>query len=98
MKTLAITAAIIAAIATPSMLLAADAGTTASTVACRAAGASETSNATLSTTALICHKVDMEKMQAAIAKLRAMEDKMDDGMREQVEILERMLTEAATYS
>ena len=98
MKTLAVTAAIIAAIASPSLLLAADAGATASTVACRAAAPSETSNATLGSTALICHKVDMEKMKAAIAKLRAMEDKMDDAMRAQVEMLERMLTEAETYS
>jgi hypothetical protein len=98
MKNLAITAAIIAAIAAPSMLLAADAGATTSTIACRSAAAGETSNATLGSTALICHKVDMKKMMAAIAKLRAMEDKMDDAMRAQVDMLERMLTEAETYS
>jgi hypothetical protein len=98
MKTLAITAAIIAAIATPSMLLAANDGTTASTVACRAAVAGETSNGTLGSTALICHKIDMQKMQDAITKLRAMEDKMDDAMREQVELLERMITAAPEYS
>jgi hypothetical protein len=98
MKTLTITAAVIAALATPSMLLATDAGATASTLACRAAVAGETSNGTLGATALICHKIDMQRMQATIEKLRAMEDKMDDAMREQVELLERMITAAPEYS
>jgi hypothetical protein len=94
MKTLAITAALIAAIAVPSMLLAADNGTTTNALVCRAAGATDTPNATMGSTGLVCRKIDMPKMQAAISKVRAVLDQMDPAYRAEVQQLLDMETQA----
>jgi hypothetical protein len=77
MKTLAITAAIIAALAAPTMLLAADGGSKAATLACRPAAAGETANATQGSTSLVCHAFDAAKMLSMMDKIKAMGDQTD---------------------
>jgi hypothetical protein len=102
MKTLTITAAVIAALAVPTMLLAADpSSTTTAWLVCRPAAPSETSNATSNatsgSTALLCRTIDIERIKAAVTKLKAMEDKMDQPTRAQVDGVEKMITEGTTY-
>jgi hypothetical protein len=97
MKTLTITAAIIATLAVPSMLPAADEISTTGSVVCRAAGPNDISNATLGGTALVCRKIDMKHIKTAIAKLQSMEDRMDQATRHQVDALEKMITEDSYY-
>ena len=98
MKTLTITAAIIAALAVPSMLPAADQSSTTVPLVCRPAGPSEVSNATSGSTALLCHKIDMEHIKAAITKPQEVEGRMDQATRDQVEALEKKMTKGETYS
>jgi hypothetical protein len=94
---LVITAAIAAFAAMPSILLAAD--DTAMkpamkpTYICHAAAASATPNAMMGSTGMMCTKVDTAKMDATVSKVHAMEGNMDAPTREQVEKLERMITE-----
>jgi hypothetical protein len=97
MKTLTITAAIIAALALPAMLAAENQSSTTTTVACRLAGPNETSNASLGTTPLRCHKIDMEHIKGAITKLQGMEPRMHQDERAQVEALEKMITQGTLY-
>jgi hypothetical protein len=87
MKTLAITAAIIAAIAAPSLSLAADDTVKMTTIVCRPATAGETPNATMGGTVLTCHKVNMTKIKSAITKIRANEAKTDADYRAAVEMV-----------
>jgi hypothetical protein len=78
MKKFAITAAIIAAIASPTMLLAADSGAKQpATLACRPAAAGETANATQGSTGLVCHTFDAAKMLNMMDKIKAMGDQTD---------------------
>ena len=77
MKKFAITAAIIAAIASPTMLLAADSGAKPATLACRPAAAGETANATQGGTGLVCHAFDAAKMLNMMDKIKAMGDQTD---------------------
>jgi hypothetical protein len=97
MKTLILTAAIVAALAAPSMLPAADQSSTVGAVACRAARPNEISNASLGTTPLRCHKIDMVHIKGAITKLKGMEPRMDQDERAQVEALEKMITQGTLY-
>jgi|GEM_PF-5598152 hypothetical protein len=95
MKKLILAAAIAAAIATPSMSFAADSSTAAAPkpmYLCHTSGASEKSNSMMGTTHLTCATVDVVKMRAAVANMRAMEDKMDASTKAQVEALEKMIT------
>jgi folate-binding Fe-S cluster repair protein YgfZ len=93
MKTLVMSAAIAAAIVMPSMLLAADGSAPKPMFVCHAAAASDTPNATMGSTGLMCSKVDGAKMKATLTKVHAMEDKMDAPTRAEVEQLERMITQ-----
>jgi hypothetical protein len=96
MKNLIMTAIIAAAIATPSMLLAADSNVTNTQVPpapmylCHTSGTSETPNSTMGTTHLTCATVDVVKMRTAIKSLRAMQ--MDASTKAQVDALEKMIT------
>jgi hypothetical protein len=97
MKTLTITAAIIVALAAPTLLPAADQSATVGAVACRPAGPNETSNASLGTAPLRCHTIDMVHIKGAITRLKGMEPRMDQDERAQVEALEKMITEGTLY-
>jgi len=96
MKKLVMTAAIAAAIVTPSMIFAADSSMMAASAKpmylCHTSGASEKTNSMMGTTHLTCATVDVVKMRAAVANMRAMEDKMDASTKAQVEALEKMIT------
>jgi hypothetical protein len=95
MKKLVMTAAIAAAFASPSMVFAADNSMSAAAkpmYLCHTSGASETTNSMMGTTHLTCATVDVVKMRAAVAHMRAMEDKMDASTKAQVEALEKMIT------
>jgi hypothetical protein len=94
MKKLILTAAIAAAIATPTMSFAADSSMAAvkPMYLCHTSGASEKTNSMMGTTHLTCATVDVVKMRAAVANMRAMEDKMDASTKAQVEALEKMIT------
>jgi hypothetical protein len=59
---------------------------------CHTAATSQTPNAMMGSTGMMCSKVDTAKMQAAVAKVHAMEGTMDAPTRAQVENLERMIT------
>ena len=95
MKKLVITAAIAAAIAAPSTAFAADDSMMAAAkpmYVCHVSGASEKTNSMMGTTHLTCATIDVVKMRAALANMRAMEDKMDPSTKAQVEALEKMIT------
>jgi hypothetical protein len=95
MKNLVTTVAIAAAIATPSMVFAADSSMMATVkpmYLCHVSGASEQTNSMIGTTHLTCAAIDVAKMRAAVANMRAMEDKMDASTKAQVEALEKMIT------
>jgi hypothetical protein len=95
MKKLVITAAIAAAVAVPSMAFAADDSMMATAkpmYVCHVSGASEKTNSMMGTTHLTCATIDVVKMRAAVANMRAMEDKMDASTKAQVEALEKMIT------
>ena len=102
MKRLVITAAIAAVVAMPSILLAAD--DTAMKPAmkpmfvCHTAASSQAPNAMMGSTGMMCSKVDMEKMMAAVNKVHAMEGNMDASTRAAVQNLERMITQGPTYA
>jgi hypothetical protein len=85
MKTVLIAGAIAAAIAVPAVAGAQTTTTTGTGTAwvCRAAGANDTSNATMGTTKLACRQVDTAKMKAAWSNMSAAASKMnasDPGM------------------
>jgi hypothetical protein len=68
MKRLILTAAVIAAIALPSFASA----QTSAPDSCRAAKAGDTANATMGSTQLVCHPVNMAKVMAAEKTLMSM--------------------------
>jgi len=68
MKRFVLTVAVLAAIALPSF---ASAQTSAPEI-CRAAKAGETANATMGSSQLVCHPVDMSKVMAAEKTLMSM--------------------------
>jgi len=93
MKSIVTTAAIAVAMAMPSVLLAADDGAMAKPMyMCHVSATSEKPDSMMGSTGLTCAKVDVVKMKAALAKVRAMEDKMDAPTKAQVEALEKMIT------
>jgi len=67
-KRLILTAAIAFAIGLPSIAVAQTSGP----MVCRAAKSGETANATMGTSQLVCHPVDMAKVQAAEKTLMSM--------------------------
>jgi len=93
MKSIVTIAAIAAAIATPTLLLAADDGAMAKPMyLCHTSAASEKPDSMMGSTGLTCAKIDVVKMKAAMTKVRAMEDKMDAPTKAQVDALEKMIT------
>jgi len=96
MKKLIMTAAIAAAIASPSLALAADSSMSNMATApapvymCHTSGTGETTNSMMGTTHLTCAMVDMVKMRGAIKSMRAMQ--MDASTKAQVDALEKMIT------
>lgn len=95
MKKLVTTVAMAAAIAAPSMVFAADSSMMATAkpmYLCHVSGANEQTNSTMGSTHLTCATIDVVKMRAAVANMRAMEDKMDASTKAQIEALEKMIT------
>lgn len=69
MKKLFVAAAIAAACTLPSMAMAADDPAMMATMVCRAPAASEKPNAMMGKSELVCRKIDMAKIHAAMAKM-----------------------------
>jgi N-acetylglutamate synthase/N-acetylornithine aminotransferase len=70
-KKLFVTAAIAAAIALPSIATAADDSAMMATMVCRPPTTSEKANAMMGSTGLVCRKLDMVKVHAAMDKMMA---------------------------
>jgi hypothetical protein len=101
-KRFVVTAAIAAAIAMPSMLFAADdmamKPAPKPMFVCHTATSGQAPNAMMGSTGMMCGKVDMEKMMAAVKKVHAMEGNMDAPTRAAVQALENMITQGPTYA
>jgi hypothetical protein len=70
----------------------------AGSAVCRPPKAGETANASIGSTQMMCRSVDVVKVNAALAKLKSMMDKMDAPTKTQVESLEKELTYGETYA
>jgi hypothetical protein len=82
MKGILFAAALAAMAAVPSVASAADtmmSSTATAPYVCREAKSGDTSNATMGSTGLVCRKVDMAKVQAAMDKMHAAMTKMQSG-------------------